>query len=94
MASFIEKDKECLQDWNDLRFKCKLFIIVALQAIDVICSEVLCMDVKDVVGKKNRCFNAGWEEPSFLSMGILDLKSNRPLNDGWINSEFEFANFG
>ena len=46
ISAFREKDKDCLQDWTDLRSECKWFVIVALQAIDVICSEVMRMDVK------------------------------------------------
>ena len=59
LASFSKKDKECIQDWSDLRSECKWFVIVVLQAIDVIYSEVLCMDLKQVVWRGNRCFNAG-----------------------------------
>ena len=78
---FCERDKDCLQDWYDLRSKCKWFMLVAMQAIDVICTEVMKMDVKQLVAKRTRCYHAGWGEPSFLSTGISQLKANRPIRD-------------
>ena len=78
-----EKDEECEEYWNDLRSECKWFIIVALQAIDVICSEVMCMEVKQVAVRRTRTYHAGWGKPSFLSSGILELKSKRPIQDEW-----------
>ena len=54
-----------------------------MQAIDVICAEVMKMDVKQVVAKKIRSYHAGLGEPSFLSTGIPQLKSNRPITDTW-----------
>ena len=39
------------------------------------------MDMRQVIGRRNRGFNAGWGEPSFLSTGIPQLKSNRPIVD-------------
>ena len=57
LASFSEHNKECLQDQSDLRSECKWFVIVVLQAI---CSEVMHMDVRQGVCRRNRCFNAGW----------------------------------
>ena len=80
---FHERDRECLQDWSDLRSECKWFMLVAMQAIDVICSEVMKMDVKQVIGKSIRNYHAGWGKASFLSIGILQLKSNRPITDTW-----------
>ena len=53
-------DKDCLQDWFDLRSKCKWFVLVAIQAINVICVEVMKMDVKQVVAKRTRSYHAGW----------------------------------
>ena len=67
---FCERDRDCLQDWSDLRSECKWFVLVEMQAIDVICAEVMKMDVKQVVAKKTRSYHAGWGEPSFLSTGI------------------------
>ena len=78
---FRERDKDCLQDWSDLRSKCKWFMLVTMQAIDVICAEVKKMDVKQVVVKRTRSYHAGWGEPSFLSTGIPLLKANRPITD-------------
>ena len=83
ICGFHERDKDCLQDWADLRSKCKWFVIVSMQAIDVICSEVMKINVKQVIGKRNRSFHAGWGEPSFLSTGIPQLKANRPIRDTW-----------
>ena len=54
---------------------------MALQAIDVICRQVMVMDARNVAAKRTRSFHAGWEEPSFFSTGIPDLKSNRPIVD-------------
>ena len=50
---FCERDRDCLQDWSDLRSECKWFVLVAIQAIDVICAEVMKMDVKQVIGKES-----------------------------------------
>ena len=33
---FCERDKDYLKDWSDLRSKCKWFMLVAMQAIDVL----------------------------------------------------------
>ena len=57
---FRERDRECLQDWSDLRSECKWFVLVAMQAINVICAEVMKMDVKQVTGKRIRNYHAGW----------------------------------
>ena len=41
---FCERDKDCLQYWSDLRSECQWFVLVAMQAIDGICAEVIkCM---------------------------------------------------
>ena len=80
---FRERDRDCLQDWSDLRSECEWFVLVAMQAIDVICAEVMKMGVKQVIAKRIRSYHAGWGEPSFLSTGIPQLKSNRPITDMW-----------
>ena len=59
------------------------FVLVAMQAIDVICAEVMKMDVKQVIAKRIRSYHAGWGEPSFLSTGIPQLNSNWPITDTW-----------
>ena len=57
---FHERDRDCLQDWSDLRSECKWFVLVAIQAIDVICAEVMKMNVKQFVAKRIRSYHAGW----------------------------------
>ena len=57
---FHERDRDCLQDWSDLRSECKWFVLVAMQAIDVICAKVMKMDVKQVIAKRIKSYHAGW----------------------------------
>ena len=80
---FRERDRDCLKDWSDLRSECKWFVLVAMHAIDVICAEVMKMDVKQVIAKRIRSYHTGWGEPSFLSIQIPQLKLNRPITDTW-----------